>query len=478
MATSDAGDLIYQQRRRRGWSKARLCEEIQSWEYRHGNEETLGLNPNYVREWERGERSVSDHYAPKLAAVLELPIEVFVDRRSRRGRVMVLREDRVPRPAPPTPGGSDSAVPALPASTTSPRDRLVQQWSDLALLGPLGQRLLDKILEPQRTLMVDRRTMLRLLGAGSVAASLELLGSDAAAAFEPFDFEPTTVNVLESLALRYQALYHSTPPTELMVPVSAHLELVDDLAKQCSGATQQRVLRNHSQVALLAGRLAFFDLRDSMSARAYYGAALDSSREAHDPHLAAATLGHMSFIPAAGGGFNAAADLLESANKSAASLTVLPSWLASVEAEIQAKAGQIHASLTAIDRAEGSLALGREVPVWMDYYDTTRLQGFKGFTYLKAGKPEEARTVLSEALSGLDGHAVKQRAVFLTDLATTYVHDDEIDKGAEVAAEAADVLSRAGYATSVERLHEFRQLVQPWQDRASVKELDERLARV
>ena len=75
--------------------------------------------------------------------------------------------------------------------------------------------------------MVDRRTMLRLLGASSVAASLELLGSDTAAAFEPFDFEPTTVNVLESLALRYQALYHSTPPTELMVPVSAHLELVD-----------------------------------------------------------------------------------------------------------------------------------------------------------------------------------------------------------------------------------------------------------
>jgi hypothetical protein len=102
----------------------------------------------------------------------------------------------------------------------------------------------------------------------------------------------------------------------------------------------------------------------------------------------------------------------------------------------------------------------------------------RGFAYLKAGKPEEARTALSEALSGLDDHAVKQRAVFLTDLATTYLHDDEIDKGAEVAAEAADVLSRAGYATSVERLHEFRGLVQPWQDRASVKELDERLARV
>jgi transcriptional regulator with XRE-family HTH domain len=478
MAASDPGDLIYQQRRRRGWSKARLCEEIQSWEYRHGNEDTLGLNPNYVREWERGERSVSDYYAPKLAAVLGLPIEVFVDRRSRRGRVAASREDEAPRPASSAAAGSDTTAPALLASAASTRDRLVQQWGDLALLGPLGQRLLDKILEPQRSLMVDRRTMLRLLGATSVAASLELPGSGTAAASEPFDFEPTTVNVLESLALRYQALYHSTAPTELMVPVSAHLEVVDDLAKHCSGTMQRRLLRNHSQVALLAGRLAFFDLRDPMSARAYYGAALDSSREADDPHLAAATLGHMSFIPAASGGFNAAANLLAGANKSAARITVLPSWLASVEAEIQAKAGQIHASLTAIDRAECSLLLGHEVPVWMDYYDMTRLQGFKGFAYLKAGKPDEARTALGEALSGLDGHAVKQRAVFLTDLATTYVDEGEVDKGAEVAAEAADALSTAGYATSAERLREFRGLVQPWQDRASVKELDERLALV
>jgi hypothetical protein len=68
--------------------------------------------------------------------------------------------------------------------------------------------------------------------------------------------------------------------------------------------------------------------------------------------------------------------------------------------------------------------------------------------------------------------------VFLTDLATTYVHEGEVDQGAQVAAEAADALSTAGYGTSAERLHEFRELVQPWHDRASVKELDERLARV
>jgi ATP/maltotriose-dependent transcriptional regulator MalT len=114
----------------------------------------------------------------------------------------------------------------------------------------------------------------------------------------------------------------------------------------------------------------------------------------------------------------------------------------------------------------------------MDYYDGTRLKGFRGFAYLTAGKPSEARDALSEALSALDTGAVKQRAVFLADLATTFVHEGEVDKGCELAGEAALALTRAGYATSAERLHEFRDLVRPWQDRASVKDLDERLALV
>jgi hypothetical protein len=201
--------------------------------------------------------------------------------------------------------------------------------------------------------------------------------------------------------------------------------------------------------------------------------ALDAAREAGDPHLSAAMLGHMSFVPAAGGGFTAATDLLEGADKYASKLTILPSWLAAVEAEIQAKAGQTKASLDAIDRAENALVVAHEVPAWMDYYDQTRV---KGFAYLTAGKPHEACTALSEALTALDASAVKQRAVYLTDLATIYVHEGEIDQGSKLAGEAA--VARAGYATSRERLREFRALVQPWQDRASVKELDERLALV
>ncbi len=380
------------------------------------------------------------------------------------------------RPASPAIDGVDHTVAAPLAVALEIRDRLLRQWGDLALLGPLGQRLLAKILEPQRSLIVHRRTWLKLLGASSAAAMLELLPADAAAVAQPLDLEPTTLNTLESLAVRYQTMYHSTPPAELLVPVTAHLEIVDDLAKGASGERQRRLLRNHSQVALLAGRLSFFDLRNPMDARAYYGMALDASREAGDPHLSAVTLGHMSFVPAASGGFTAALDLLDGADRHASKLTILPSWLAAVEAEIRAKAGQTQASLHAIDRAENALVVAHELPAWMDYYDQTRLNGFKGFAYLAAGKPDEARTALSDALAALDVDAVKQRAVFLTDLATTYVHEGEIDKGSELASEAAVELTRAGYATSKERLREFRDLVQPWHDRASIKELDERLA--
>jgi transcriptional regulator with XRE-family HTH domain len=473
MATDNPGDLIHQERRRRGWSKARLCDEIQSWEYRHGNGDVLGLNPNYVREWETGKRSVSDHYARKLAAVLGVPIDAFVDRRTRRGRSTAPGLGKPMRPASPTTDGVDQAA-TVRLVALEVRDRLLQQWGDLTLLGPLGQGLLAKILEPQRALIVHRRTWLKLVGATSAAALMELPGE--APVPQPLDLQPATLNTLESLALRYQAMYHSTPPAELLIPVTAHLEIVDDLARSASGDAQRRLLRNHSQVALLAGRLSFFDLRDPMGARAYYGMALDASREVDDPHLSAATLGHMSFVPAAGGGFTAALDLLDGADRYVSKLTILPSWLAAVEAEIRAKAGQTEASLQAIDRAESALVVAHEIPAWMDYYDQTRLNGFKGIAYLAAGRPDTARTALSDALTALDVGAVKQRAVFPTDLGTTYVHEGEIDPGCELASEAAVELTRAGYATSKERLRGFRELVQPWHDRASVKELDERLA--
>jgi transcriptional regulator with XRE-family HTH domain len=472
MPTTTPGELIQQARIRRGWSKQRLVDEIQAWEYTQGGGSHLGLDSNYVRKWERNERGVSDVYAHRIAAVLGIPRAQLVDGRSQRGRAKAGAS------------ASSSAVRTIESTASADlgvlatRDRLLRQWADLALLGPLGERLLAMILDPRRTLFMDRRTLLKLLGGATAAASLDALPRPTGTAVAPLTVEPTTASTLDALALRYQRMYHSTPPAELMVPVTAHIEVVDDLAKTAGRALQGQLLRNHSTVALLAGRLSFFDLQDPMAARSYYGMALDSAREAGDPHLPAATMGHMSFVAADRGRFTAALDLLDSADAKAAKSSILPSWLAAVEAEVRAKAGEPTEALRAADRAEHALGIGSEVPGWLDYYDATRLNGFKGFAYLTAGRPAEARAALQVAVASLDPGAVKQRAVFLADLATTYVREGEVDQACELAGQAAVALAQGGYATSAQRLREFRVLLAPWEDRPAVKDLDERLALV
>lgn len=115
-------------------------------------------------------------------------------------------------------------------------------------------------------------------------------------------------------------------------------------------------------------------------------------------------------------------------------------------------------------------------PGWFDVYDGTRLAGFQGYAYLKLGRYDAALAVLGRATEGLPAAAVKQRTVFLTDLATVHVRHGDVDEGCRLASTAAGGLAQAGYATSAHRLREFRGLVEPWRRQPAVRELDERLA--
>lgn len=72
----------------------------------------------------------------------------------------------------------------------------------------------------------------------------------------------------------YQTLYHSATPAALMTPVVAHLSTLGDLLRP--------LLVNRARVGTLAGRLSFFDLQDSLAARAYYSLALEAARKTDD----------------------------------------------------------------------------------------------------------------------------------------------------------------------------------------------------
>lgn len=156
----------------------------------------------------------------------------------------------------------------------------------------------------------------------------------------------------------------------------------------------------------------------------------------------------------------------------------IASWLATVESEIHTNAGNPTAALHALDRARDALAAPGLVPelAWFDYYDATRLAGFTGYATLRAGRYDDARTELGTALGKLARSAVKQRAVFLADLATVELHDGNLDHACTIAANAVDQLHQAGYATGAGRLREFRAALDPWKTTIPVRTLDEQLS--
>jgi hypothetical protein len=115
-------------------------------------------------------------------------------------------------------------------------------------------------------------------------------------------------------------------------------------------------------------------------------------------------------------------------------------------------------------------------PGWFDYYDAARLEGFKGYVLLRTGLAAEARRSLATAFDELPPRAVKQRSVYLADLATAHLHDGEVEEACRVAGQAASTLGRTGYATAGRRLREFRTMVDPWKYHPAVRAFDTQLA--
>jgi transcriptional regulator with XRE-family HTH domain len=442
-------------REERGWTQQEVADQISrlAWLRRR---EHVGVNPDMVAKWERGEKRPSPRYRDLLCLLFGVDAQGL--------------------------GVGGAAQPA--AGTRSEPDdgsliaTLGGAASLLDQLGAAGAILQPRMFDVWKDELMHRRALLKLMGLATATGFASTFEADLSRSGKP---TPDTVQDLDHLADRYQVLYHSTAPAVLMTPVVAHLETLRDLLRQGGDApVRRKLLANRARVATLAGRLAFFDLRDSLTARGYYNLALESAREAGDHLQAAAVLAHVAFVPAADYSFAAALDYLRAAAQHAAKRpdSRVASWLYAVESEIQTNAGSHTAALVAIDKALETLSkpgLTADLP-WFDYYDSTRLSGFTGYATLRAGKFNESRSALTKALGDLPRTAVKQRAVFLADIATVELACGDLDQACAIAGDAAEQLRQAGYATGFGRLRDFRSAVGQWSDSTPVRALDEQLA--
>ncbi len=425
-------------RERRGLTQQEVADELTklAWSRDH---QRVGVNADMVSKWERGEKRPSRMYR-------ELYCLLFRVTSAELGLA----------PAGPH---LDSLEVQLPAPG-------------------LPSQHLQSSPHVSKDEFVDRRSLLMLLGAASLSIALPGCGDALATSARSSTSAADVLDDAERLAARYQELYHSVDPTALLRQAVAHLDVVSQQLKLSPAAPlRRRFLENYGQVALLAGRLALFDLSDVMSARAYLNTAAEAAHEAGSGVLAAVALGHTSFVAAAEQRYTAAASYLHGAEQDARDVPLVNSWLSAVEAEIQSNTGSASRAFAALERAHSAMQRGGEsaVPSWFDFYDETRLAGFAGFAYLRAGRLEEADRALRNAADRLPTHAVKQRSVALLDLATVQVRRREVDEACRLATEAADLLSRAGYATGTARLLAFRPLVQRWKDHPGVRLLDEQL---
>lgn len=456
MTRADDVDDLRTLRTERGWSQREVSDQLVrlAWRLRR---ERIGVNADMVAKWERGEKTPSRRYRELLGSLFE-------PNWSHRH------------------AGAAAMWPSQgPAAIELQQQTLVDSMDGvLSFLDELGSAagvLQPRIINVWRDEVIRRRVLLKLAALAPAAAL-----HSASVEQEPVRPSREVVDRLDDLAVRYRSLYHSIAPATLVTPVMAHLEtLTDLLGQKMTPAMRRHLFANKADVATIAGRLAFFDLSNSLGGRSYFHLALESAISAGDHLRAAAALGHMAFVPASERNLDTALGYLSAAEGHLLKQPYGPlrSWLAAVEAEIQANAGSAAAAEDAVDRARTALGIGGfEEPPWFDYYDSVRLAGFAGYVSLRAGRFDEARKSLDEALNRLPRHAVKQRAVYLCDYATVQLHDGELDDACEAAGTAIDQLNRAGYATGSERLTGFRAALAPWSNSPAVRLLDDQLAAV
>ncbi|WP_330183826.1 XRE family transcriptional regulator [Nocardia sp. NBC_01503] len=288
-----------------------------------------------------------------------------------------------------------------------------------------------------------------------------------------------------TITVSYRHLYWLIPATRLHRSVADHAQLGIELLAQVPEPAKPILARAVAESSLLAGRLEFFDLQQPELSQPSMIVALQAAHEADDPLLGAATLAHMAFAPAFSGDVSRAEEARDHmraarafARRGEASAEMV-AWLDAVEAEVETRFGDTRRALSLIQHAEETYrdydSEANPSPAWLDWFSPTRLAGFKGNTLIVAGRGREARETLEQVLVDLPEDAVKQRAVYLADLAAAAVLEQDPERACANLEDALDHLGRTWYATAMDRIKAVRQTLRKWDSLPAVRSLDDRL---
>lgn len=426
-----SNDRLRWARLQRGWSLDELANEIKQRMLADGESES-GLTKTTVWRWETGERVPAAPFRKHLVRLFGLTAE----------QLGLLSADELAlRPA------------------TQPDVSMVD---DRGRVASLVAETVKQVLYVVRD--ENGRSGRRILVRGMIDGTAALPEHSATLASSPLNatvaanpkrtLDPRTVAEFATITAAQRGLYFATDADVLLDAVLPQLRLgVDLLAVPHADTSNFRALAGSvAQTALLAARMAFFDLGDANLATDCFTVATHAVEASGDHALSAAVCAHQAFVPGFVGEVSEAQALLDAAH---AHVRLAPgprlrSWLHCVSAEIAARTGDAKASLNHIRQAEQALSTRGEDPEWLDFFNEYRWAGFAGQAYLLAGKAPQATAHLRRALDQL-GHGDKQRSVLLLDLALAQAPSDAAAAAAS-AHQALDTLAAVPYAAAMTRL--------------------------
>lgn len=409
--------LLAWERLQRGWSYEELAHRVQA-EMAGCGEADTGLTANTVRRWETGDRWPEPRFRKHLVAIFGMTAN----------DLGLLTPDEL------------AARPQIDAVTEI-------------------RRLMSMAEEHMHGTGLDRAAFLRgLLGLGSLPLVARLTGGEdyeliAKVTGQARPADESSAHAYARIIAGQRELYWTSPAADLFESAYANAQLGIRLLRTASGQRPRTILSAAlGEAALLAGRLAFFDLRQPAVAQRCYDTALDATREAGDHALAAAVTGHTAFIPAFAHDTAHGLELVEAAQRHCwyGVSPLLRSWLHCVAAEAIALSSEPAGYRRHTELAEITAPVTEPAPQWFDFYDASRLNGFAGYCALTAGDTVTAAEKLQAALTGLAPTASKQRSVLLADLAAAHLEDR--DHAATLTGQALDALAGDWYATGHQRV--------------------------
>ena len=286
--------VLRQLRNARGWTQQDVADRLVKLGWMRKPRRNLGCNGDMVAKWENGRKGISPLYRELLAKLYGVTVaQLGID----------------------PDNGS--------AADASETDRSLVSFLDTAsgLLDQLGAA--GAVLQPQlfalwKDEIANRRAMFALLDPMTEAPS--------ALATVPLDLDAA-----DQLADTFERLYGTADPAALLTPIAAQVRVLGDaLRGEVSAGDRQRLLRNRARVAILAGRLAFERMHNSMGARAFFSLAHDDARELADDTMRARVLGNAARLAMTEGRNVAASADLAAARKLVAPDSPVGQWLSSI----------------------------------------------------------------------------------------------------------------------------------------------------